>query len=247
MASPDIIDETHNRLLTDMGPVYYETDTERLGSIVVEPFNAYSSLAMALVAVLIWTLLLSKDSGRSPFLAFIFAPLLFVGGVGSTLFHAFRSSQFFLLLDWLPILLLTLLLSLHYWYKVFPNRTFIVVMILLILVARALPSVFMRGAAAINLSYFLSGVLILIPLFIFLFKTRFTNGKYILASCLVLLMALTFRLADDYEQLALPMGTHWLWHIFSAWGAWLLAVYISKSAGIRREVPSGSKNVSVES
>ncbi|MEJ2593976.1 MAG: hypothetical protein P8100_02330 [bacterium] len=229
MRQAEIIDESANRLLTDMGPVYYETDLDHLGHPVVEPFNAYSSLAMALTAVLIWIFLLRNNFRSSPFLAFVFAPLLFLGGIGSTLFHAFRSSQFFLLLDWLPILFLTILLSLHYWYKLFPRWLFIFGMTLLIILARGIPAIWLRGSLAINVSYFLSGVLILIPLFVYMYRNRFRQGKYILYSVIVLLLALIFRYTDDFDRLMLPMGTHWLWHIFSAWGAWLLGVYIYKS------------------
>ncbi len=230
MSRPDIIDESANRLLTDMGPVYYETDLDHLGHTVVEPFNAYSSLAMALTAVLIWIFLLRSNFRSSPFLAYVFAPLLFLGGIGSTLFHAFRSSQFFLMLDWLPILLLTILLSLHYWYKLFPRWLFIVGMTLLIILARGIPAIWLRGSMAINVSYFLSGVLILIPLFIYMYRNRFHQGRYILFSVIALLIALGFRYTDDFDHLILPMGTHWLWHIFSALGAWLLGVYIYKSS-----------------
>lgn len=230
MTNPDIIDEAQNRLMTDMGPVYHETDLDKLSQLVVEPFNAYSSLAMSFAAVLVWLVFLRKDYKNYPFLAFVFTPLIFVGGIGSTLFHASRSSQLFLLMDWLPILLLTVLLSLFYWYKIYPKRYFIVLLTLLILAARALPTLIFQGSAAINVSYFLSGVLILIPLLLFMVRNHFRYWKVILFSIITLCLALYFRFTDDIEQLVLPMGTHWLWHIFSAAGAWFLGEYIFKTS-----------------
>jgi hypothetical protein len=47
-----------------------------------------------------------------------------------------------------------------------------------------------------------------------------------------LLLALLFRYTDDFEHLALPMGTHWLWHVFSGIGAWFLGVYMYKTNNI---------------
>ena len=237
MKNPELVDETSGRLLTDMGPVYYETDLEHLDHLIVEPFNAYSSLAMAIAAVLIWVVLLRKDFKNQPFLAFVFTPLLFIGGIGSTLFHANRSSQLFLLMDWLPILFLTVILSLHYWYKLVPRVGFIVVMTFLIIAARILPSLFLEGSAVINVSYFMSGVLILVPMAVFLYQNKFKYGKYVFYSIMILLMALAMRYLDDFDKLILPMGTHWLWHVLSAFGAWFLGLFIYKSSARLRVPP----------
>ena len=59
-------------------------------------------------------------------------------------------------------------------------------------------------------------------------KNRFRDWQYIFYSVIMLLLALILRYTDDFESLMLPMGTHWLWHIFSALGAWFLGVYIFK-------------------
>jgi hemolysin III len=229
MNRENIIEEGQNRLLTDMGPVYYETDLNHLDHLVVEPFNAFSSLAMSLAAALIWFVLVRKDFRDYPFLSYVFAPLIFIGGIGSTLFHAFRTSQFFLLMDWLPILLLTILLSLYYWYKVLPRWYFIIIMVFVIIFIRMLPMMFFQGSAAINVSYFVSGLVIIIPMAIFMIRTHFVDWKYIALSVVALLLALFFRYTDDFSSLVLPMGTHWLWHIFSGIGAWFLGVYIYRT------------------
>lgn len=229
MSSNPIVDEMNNRLLSDMGPVYYETNLDHLDHLIVEPFNAFSSLAMSLSAVLIWVVLLKRNYKKHPFLAYVFTPLIFVGGIGSTLFHASRSSQFFLLMDWMPVLFLTIFLSLFYWYKIYSRWHFIVIMIFVILFARAIPALFIKGSAAINVSYFISGILILIPLVVFMFNNHFQYWKYIAISVLALLISLYFRYTDDFESLILPMGTHWLWHIFSGVGAWFLGLYIYRT------------------
>lgn len=241
MPAHPIVDELNNRLLSDMGPVYYETNLEHLNHLVVEPFNAFSSLAMSLSAVLIWVLLLKKNYEDHPFLAYVFTPLIFIGGIGSTLFHASRSTQFFLLMDWLPVLILTIFLSLFYWYKIYPKWFFILVMVFVILFARALPALFIKGSAAINISYFISGILILIPMVVFMVNNHFQYWKYIVYSILALLISLYFRYADDYESLILPMGTHWLWHIFSGVGAWFLGLNIYRTTTAKKLVTVGKK------
>jgi hemolysin III len=238
-----IIDERQHRLLTDMGPIYHETDLEHLDHVIVEPFNAFSSLAMAMAALLIWVVLVRKNHPDYPFLSYLFAPLIFIGGIGSTLFHGFRTSQFFLLMDWLPILLLTILLSLHYWYKVFPRWYFIVGMVFAIVFIRMLPMMFFQGSAAINVSYFVSGLVIIIPMIIFMVKTRFLYWRYVALSVVALLMALFFRYTDDFESLVLPMGTHWLWHVFSGIGAWFLGVYMYKTGKLTEEAAEGGELV----
>jgi hemolysin III len=224
-----LIDQGQHRLLADMGPIYHETDINHLDHFIVEPFNAFSSLSMSLAAALIWFLLVRRDHRSYPFLSYVMAPLIFIGGVGSTLFHGFRTSQFFLLMDWLPILLLTILLSLFYWYRVYSRWYFVVIMVFAILFVRMLPMMFFNGSAAINVSYFVSGLVIVIPMFIFMLRTQFVYWQYIALSVVALLLALMFRYTDDFEHLILPMGTHWLWHVFSATGAWFLGVYMFKT------------------
>lgn len=236
MNQNDIVTEGQQRLLTDLGPIYYETDLNHLNHGIVEPFNAFSSLAMSIAALLILFLLVKKDFKDYPFLSFVFAPLIFIGGIGSTLFHAFRTSQFFLLMDWMPIVLLTILLSLFYWYKVNSKWYFVLFMVFGIVLLRMFPMLFFSGSAAINVSYFVSGFVIIIPLFIFMMRTRFINLRYIIYSVAALLLALMLRYTDDFEYLVLPMGTHWLWHIFSGIGAWFLGIYMFKTNNISMEV-----------
>ncbi|EMR01263.1 hypothetical protein [Cesiribacter andamanensis] len=96
-------------LPADGGPVYAETDLSRP---LVEPWNAVSSLAILLPAVY-WALRLRGQYRQHPFLA-LCLPLLFLGGLGSTLYHAFRSHRLWLMLDITPTALLTLLLALFF-------------------------------------------------------------------------------------------------------------------------------------
>ena len=229
---------SHDQILPDLGPVYHETHLNRL---IVEPFNAVSSLTMSIAALLIWFLLIRKDYRSHPFLAYVYVPLIFIGGIGSTIYHAFRASPLFLYMDVLPVLLLSILLSLFYWYKVYPNWFFLFFMAVMIVLARGLPVMFLKGADAINVSYLLSGLLIIIPLAVFMYRTRFAGWQNVFYSVTALLLALLFRYIDNFDHLILPMGTHWLWHVFSGIGVWFFGVYIFRTSEPRDE----QKKVSV--
>ena len=221
------MDKYQDRLLADLGPIYYETDLNRM---IVEPFNAFSSLTMSLAAILILAFLVRKDFRSYPFLSFVFCPLIFIGGVGSTLYHAFRATPFFLYMDVVPVFLLTILLSLMYWYKIYPKWYFVLIMVFVVILARGIPVQFLKGSTAINVSYLLAGLLIIIPMAVFMVRTNFKDWKYVAFSISALLVALFFRYTDDFESLVLPMGTHWLWHVFSGVGAWFLGGYIYRTS-----------------
>ncbi|MEO1655950.1 MAG: hypothetical protein AAFU64_20580, partial [Bacteroidota bacterium] len=95
-------------VLPDGGPIYAETNLQHM---FVEPWNAISSLSF-FIPVFYWAGTLIKKYRSYPFLSFCI-PLMALGGLGSTLYHAFRNSYFLLLLDVMPILLLTLAVSLN--------------------------------------------------------------------------------------------------------------------------------------
>ena len=83
----------------DSGPVYRETIEGRLP---VEPFNTASNfLFLAIIIYFVWKI--RRNHRQHLFLAFIL-PVLFIGFIGGTLYHATRSHEIWLLLDWVPIL-----------------------------------------------------------------------------------------------------------------------------------------------
>ncbi len=103
-----------NQKPIDGGPIYAETD---LSVLFTEPWNALSSLAILLPAVY-WAVRLRGDYRTYSFI-FYCIPLLFLGGLGSTLFHAFRVSKWLLLMDVLPTATLTLSVSFIFGTKFF--------------------------------------------------------------------------------------------------------------------------------
>ena len=88
----------------DGGPVYTETRFDRL---VAEPFNAASAVLFLIVA-LHWWRRVWPERARQRLIVWA-APILAIGGLGGTLYHAFRVWRGFLLMDFLPIVILTLM------------------------------------------------------------------------------------------------------------------------------------------
>ncbi|MGB3619214.1 MAG: hypothetical protein WBA12_13935 [Catalinimonas sp.] len=206
----------------DGGPYYAETDFSRF---IVEPWNAVSSLAF-LVPVVYWAWRLRGLYREYPFLVFAM-PLLALGGLGSTFFHAFRASSWLLLMDVVPILLLTVAVAIYFWWKVLPHWSYVVVVLGVyfggwLWLMRYGPFV---GQARINANYFLRGVMLFMPGLLLQFRSRYLGLRDILLATGLFVVALLFR-RSDVPLSWMPMGTHWLWHVCCALGAHFLARYL---------------------
>ncbi|HEX8546469.1 MAG TPA: hypothetical protein VF691_05865 [Cytophagaceae bacterium] len=210
-----------NGSLKDGGPIYTETDTT---NFVVEPFNALSSLAFLLPAFY-WLYRLRKAYFKNLFIICCI-PLLLAGGIGSTLFHAFRATRFFLFLDFAPILILTVMVSIFLWNKLFGMWWNTALLFIPIFASRYFAFKFLASHDAINFGYFLTGVMIFLPILLLLIKHKFLAWKEFLVALLLFSISLGFRRADSIEPPLLSMGTHWLWHLFGAAGCHYLALYL---------------------
>lgn len=208
--------------LADGGPVYQETD---LGRMIVEPWNAVSSL-LYLVPVIYFLIRLRGHYREFAFLVYFCSPLLAIGGMGSALFHGLRAYPFFLYMDFVPIAVLTLGVSIYFWVKVLPRWWYVLVIIAASMALRFIGFSIDRGQLAINLSYLNTGLMIFIPALIYLFRTRFFAVKHLIWAIIFFGMSLMFRVLDHEETIVLVMGTHWLWHLFSAAGALMLGQYL---------------------
>jgi hemolysin III len=207
----------------DGGPIYAETD---LTSFIAEPWNAVSSLAILLPAIY-WAI---KLRGRIKDYSFLYfcIPLLFFGGLGSTLFHAFRSSGWLLLMDVLPTAILTFSVSIYFWVKVLPRWQFVFLIIPLIVVFRVLIFRWLDPPHSINVGYLVTGTLIFVPLLLYLRKTSFQGFFEISVSILLLIIALFFREKDHQLSEWFSVGSHFIWHLCSGIGAFFLGQYLYK-------------------
>jgi hypothetical protein len=213
--------------LADGGAQYAETN---ISNFIVEPWNAVSSL-LFLIPAIYWAICIRKNIKGHWFIASCI-PLLIAGGLGSTLFHAFRSSPLLLMLDVLPILILTLSVSGYFWSKLIPNKWITIAIVFCGFILRRLAvdtGIFAQHTGA-NVSYFISGATIFVPVLIVLFKTGFYKASSITLSILMFVLALFFREMDAWQNPLLPMGTHFLWHFFSSIGAYLIAKYVHSTS-----------------
>lgn len=212
----------------DTGPVYRETTD--LSLFIVEPWNAWSSLTF-LIPVLIFLYHLRGRYSQYAFIVWFCCPLLVLGGLGSTFFHAFRASALLLLMDAVPIIILVIGVSIWMWLKVLPKKVYIVWILLIFFGLTFLTFFLLSGQDRISAGYFVRGWMLLLPCYLFLRRTQFKNSAGLFTSILFFALALLFRFADEKIELRfMPWGTHWLWHVSTAFGAYFLGEYLIKNA-----------------
>lgn len=205
----------------DFGPIYKETNSN---SLIVEPWNTFSNFAFLIIFVY-FSIKVYKNFKNHKFLAFSL-PLMLIGFVGGTIYHATRSSNIWLFMDWIPIAILSLLVSIHFLIKQKVHWSVILVFIMLpflyrfLFVALKIPKIFERF-----LGYPILALIIALPIIRWLILTRWSNRYLILLSSIFFVLALFFR-TIDLNQNIFKMGTHWLWHIFGALATFCLAQYI---------------------
>jgi hypothetical protein len=210
-----------NQTLQDGGPMYTETNT---GHLIVEPWNTISSLFLIIPAI-IWLIRIRKEFKIHQFLLFCI-PLMILGGTGSTIFHAFRVSKFFLFMDVLPTAIVSISLGIYFWLKLLKKWWYVIILLILSIVPRFLFFRNLPHHTAINLSYAFSGIFIGLPLVIILFKTAWYKIGLVVTAIALFTLALIFRETDTIHIPFLPMGTHFLWHVFSGIGAYFLLDYL---------------------
>jgi len=94
----------------------------------------------------------------------------------------------------------------------------------------------------INASYALNGLTFFLPLLLLLFKTHFQHTIQIVGAIVCFAIALYFRQVDAHDNQYLPMGTHFLWHIFTGFGGFFLGSYLYFLHGLLRTIKGGSLN-----
>lgn len=212
-------------VLVDGGPLYIET---RLDRLVAEPFNAVSASFFIFIAVY-WLWKLRQELRANAFFVTC-AVLLLLGGVGGTLFHGTRASRVFLMMDVLPIVVICTLAGAYFWRHLL-GQYWLAGMALVILptvLGMPLAHRHLPIQVAITLSYLVFAFLVIVPLFLTLYKTQFRHGSLVIGSLFLFLVALICRVADSYAGTStyLPMGSHWLWHSFSAFAVALVFLYL---------------------
>lgn len=117
-------------------------------------------------------------------------------------------------MDFVPIFLLAITASLYFWLLLVKNRSLAATLVLApIFIPRAAATFFnLKFSMLISLGYLGLAFTIILPAFIYCAKHARPLLGYLLAALLFFIVAISFRVLD--KQALLPMGTHFLWHLF---------------------------------
>lgn len=206
--------------MPDHGPIYTES-LLGLSNFPVEPWNTFSNVVF-LICILYWGVKTKWNFRKHPFIVCVL-PGLAIGLVGGTIYHATRSNFIFLAMDFVPIILLGLAASVYFWNKVYRRfvpalLTVIILLFLPRLFTIYLEPVFLR----IGIGYGLLALNIILPIFLTVRRSK-RESLVLLGAVVSFATALVFRQLDTgMNPPLLPMGSHFLWHIFGGLSVFLI-------------------------
>lgn len=207
----------------DGGPIYTET---LIGRFPVEPWNTYSNLIF-LFAFLYFAKGCKFNWKRYPLMC-IALPILFVGFVGGTLYHATRSNHIFLMMDYIPISLICLIAAFYFWKQYTGN-------IFYAFLGLGLPFVLLRLLwiypilaimPRIVVGYCLLAGSLILPAFLCAKRNHWVAGKKLFGAVGFFIIAITFRSLDLRMEATFPMGTHFLWHLFGGLSTFCMLSFV---------------------
>lgn len=204
----------------DTGPIYQETIQ---GRFPVEPFNTFSNLVFLIIIIYFFIKIRNKPK-EHPF--FLFAiPVTFVGWIGGTIYHGTRSHQIWLLLDWMPIMLVCLGGIFYYISKTTKsNWKRVLIAAGLFTLLFILSQVPMPEEYRTSFGYSTIALIVLTPFVWYAYKTRWRDFHLILIAIFLFTIAITFRTLDNTMTI-FAMGTHWLWHTFGGASVFFVLLY----------------------
>lgn len=190
-----------------------------------EPVNALTNLAFLIAAIIVWARL------RGPGMAMgrALAAVLFVIGIGSWLFHT-HANRLTGLMDVLPILGFILLYVFAATRDYFGARPWVAALVtagFIPYAAATVPVFSMVPGLGTSASY--APVPLLILIYAVLLRKRLPDTARGLAiGAGILIVSLTFRTLDQSLCEAVPLGTHFMWHILNAiMLGWMIEVWRS--------------------
>ncbi|WP_233164513.1 hypothetical protein [Pedobacter sp. ASV28] len=218
----------------DGGMLYTETN---LANFFPEPLNAITS-AFFLIIAIYWTVKIKGDFKGNPFLGYCLV-LLYVGGIGGATYHTLRQWRIFIMMDWIPIMLLCISAGIYFlaqstrWY-------YAVLMVFGYLGLQFFLRDWLTADNTqlfINLNYAMMALLVLVPVLNYLIYTNWRSGKWVGYALLAFALALTFRIADKWAWLS--VGTHFLWHSFGAIATFCMFnyIYLTQQKNIELSMP----------
>ncbi|MSQ28485.1 MAG: hypothetical protein EXR51_10170 [Dehalococcoidia bacterium] len=194
---------------------------ERLGSgLWAEPFNALSNLAFLFAAWAAWHSARRPDSVRPPGGLMLLIGLIASIGAGSGLFHTF-STPWAYILDIGPIFLFQLCAVWTYLRRVagvsrMGSGFAVAAFFGATMAARQFPDL-MNGSF-----HYLPGFGVLLGLGVYHHNRRLEERSTLLVATGVFAVALATRTVDQAVCPAIPIGTHFVWHILTALTTYLV-------------------------
>lgn len=209
------------QLPPDGGMLYTETN---MAQLFPEPLNAITS-GFFLAIALYWTFKMKGKFKSNPFLTYCLV-LLYIGGIGGTVYHALRQWSVFIMMDWMPIMLLCVSAGVYFLAQ--SSKWYYAVLMVVGYVGLQFSIRNLLSAdnvhLFVNINYALMALLVLLPVLKYLIYTQWKAGKWVGYALLSFSLALTFRIADKWEWLS--FGTHFLWHSFGAIATFCMFNYI---------------------
>jgi hemolysin III len=221
--------------LRDGGPAYAEDlplstfDTRS----IIEPWNT-ATAALYIVLALWWWRRLRGRPEFSPFLR-LALPILAVGGIGGTLYHATRALHLWLVLDVVPIIVLILCASIVLWRRLLGWWWWVAfagAIALLVLLRGISASITALPAnLTIMAGYVTCAAMLLIPLLARLGRTHWRGAGWVALALLCFAVAITCRTLDPYAGTWMGCGLHTVWHVGGLVAAHALICYFADLAG----------------
>ena len=225
---------------TGFGPQYCETPDFIAGVFPVEPANAISSGVIVLFGIASFILVVRR-SPRALEL-YLLCVLLIVNGVGSILWHGLRT-RWALTLDVTPALIFLLLIAIMWARRVAPWWQIVAVGAGIAALSYALRYVDLGlpGRWGAMAPLIVAAAVWLIARSYSISTTAALAGLGALASAVA---ALIFRSIDRIVCDSIPMGTHFLWHVFLSAAAFLCVwtiVHLSNKQADKAETTEPAK------
>jgi hemolysin III len=154
--------------------------------------------------------------------------ILAIGFVGGTVYHATRSSEIWLIADYMPIYFALIAGCIYLWHRITGNWFLVLLYSLLPATAlRIIATFFQPGERYfIAVSYLAQVIMLLVPVMIHCWLNKFRHLRILGLAFASFAVALSFRELDAASVKFIPAGTHFLWHIFGGFSAFLMLQYI---------------------
>lgn len=190
-----------------------------------EPINALTNLAFVIAAAVMWPRVAQMGAGRGLGRALVI--VLAVIGLGSWLFHT-HAQVWSALADVVPIgvfVLLYVYVANRYYWGLSVSAALGLTALFVPYVALTVPLFQMVPGLGSSAGY--APVPLLIFIYALLLRRRLPQvARGLALGAGILVLSLVFRTLDQPLCAAVPIGTHFLWHILNAvMLGWMIAVY----------------------